>query len=202
MKKKSDVTEWLYVLEINPGQRVKVGRTTDLRARLTTHSANVDFGGGEVTQVYTTVCPSSRAAEFELIARLAARPDAEVVMGREMFAGVRFRAAVDLADAIARQFRRKVAASDAAAPALPSALLADCLAAFGDDDRLHLEDLRTRLADAQPGIYGRLTVLTMGSALRDVGIRSRDVRLGSAVRKGLYASDFPELRPGETSTAG
>lgn len=199
MAKKTDRTEWLYVLEINPGYRVKVGRTTDLRARLTTHGANVDFGGGEITQVYTAICPESRSAEFDLITQLAARPGAQVVVGKEMFSGVRFRTAVNLAESIAREARRR---TEPVFDLLPGSLLADCLTAFAGAERLHIAALRDRLAEVHPEIYGHMTVLTLGSALRDVGIRTRDIRLDGATRKGLHAIDFAVIRPGKTSAAG
>lgn len=180
--------EWLYVLEVNPGARIKVGRTASLGRRMAAHGSASEFGGGELTKVYAVSCRDAKAAEFELIAAVAAQDGAQVVLGREMFTGVTFLQATELAELIADGRRPGAQPSP-----LPTGLISDCRAAFADDARLHIADLHQRVVSADSATYRHLTVLTLGRALRDVGVRTRSVRLNGRVRQGLHVADFDHL---------
>lgn len=92
---------WIYVLELAPTGRIKVGRTGTLTRRLTKHLAAASFAGGEITRVMSFAVDDTEAAERELAAAVGAHPRSTLVHGRETFGGIRFMEAASIADRVA-----------------------------------------------------------------------------------------------------
>lgn len=86
-----------------------------------------------------------------------------------------------------RQARRRlatVATSDAHRDT--DVVVSDVLAAYGTDERLWTEDILSRLAAADPDRYGDWTAEQLAAALRDIGIRPAQVRIGNRNRNGYH----------------
>lgn len=69
-------------------------------------------------------------------------------------------------------------------------VLADTLAVFGPDDRLHWATIATRLAQHLPEHYTDLTADTISTQLRALGVPSININRDGQVRKGAKATDI------------
>lgn len=189
------MNSWLYVLEINNGARVKVGKTTSLGGRLGTHMQAAALGGGDVTRVSAVLIDDADAAEIELIGAVGHQPAAKTVCGREVFTGVSFARAVELAEKIAFVRSRKaypVEAGDRPAASEPpsTALLTDCISAAASESRMHLAELLDRVVGCDPETYRDLDVWTLGKRLRAVGVPVAATWRHGRTKQGVRAVDL------------
>lgn len=91
---------WIYVLEIAPSGRIKVGRTETLARRLSKHLAAASFGGGQIVRVLSFMADDPESAERELLAMIAAHPRSSLAHGRETFSGLTFMEVAGLAEQV------------------------------------------------------------------------------------------------------
>lgn len=157
---------WIYVLELAPAGRVKVGRTEALARRLAKHLASASFSGGAVTRVMSFAVDDTATAERELLASVAAHPRSVLVHGRETFAGITFMEAVGIADQVVgyRQGRVWADAGEDLRGRCASAMDAAGLT------RVSLDHLRTLLGDDAPW-----TNVDLGRELRRMGVDTSTV---------------------------
>lgn len=154
------MSEWLYVIELAPSGRIKVGRTDHPARRVGAHIANAAFGGGEVARMMLFACPGSRMVEQDLIAAVEAA-GGQLAHGRESFAGVTFMAVVAIADDLTRRATRP---TPGLAPVVDDLL--DRVRAVVTARAVSLDLLRELLAD--PTVPDNAT---LGTRLRKLGLR-------------------------------
>lgn len=186
---------WLYVLEIAPDDRIKVGRTSKLGNRLAAHVAAARFGGGSVRRVFCVEVVEPETAEIELIAAVRHQPGAAVVQGKEVFDGVTFERAVRIASDVAQ-----VRALPSEEESLPTSLIADCSTALGDADRVALRELRDRLADLWPDRYRAMDTTVLGKTLRAHWVPIVALWIDGRSHKGIRRCDLDRRVPGASLT--
>ena len=192
--------EGVYVLELAPG-RIKVGRSTNLAARIRAHERALIMTGGTARQSWFCAVVDSEVVETRALKAISAFPHACPVEGsREVFTGVTFLEAMSFIMDVAQTFptaRPEMVIRDEYAPA-PVATSeeisrrAGLLAAVLQEmDELGVARLHTRvLADRLD-----LSVLELTNGLMRAGCRSlrwREGDLGNL--RGWLREDVAKAR--------
>lgn len=153
---------WIYVLQLTPSDRVKVGQTVSLTKRLNQHLAAAGFNGGSIDRIGAfAVADNVGEVERQILDKLSRTTGATVVHGKETFGGLTFDQVSEIINAIIQKHAapREIVAVDGLAEAAVGVM--DRL----NVTRLSLDALREELDN--PAI---LTNADLGRELRRAGI--------------------------------
>lgn len=174
---------WLYVLELQPMGYVKVGRSVSIASRISSHVVAARLAGGQVARMFAAQCADIEAGERNLLNSIMRMQGAQLVAGREVFAGVTFAQAVTAANELSDEGGRF---GSVVAP--QPELVADILAAMGGEVAMHIAELLPRLVRARPGVYGSLSVHDLGRALRRAGVPVGQMKVRGRNRTGIRSA--------------
>lgn len=167
------MNEWIYVAELVPHRRVKVGRTGRLPQRLAAHLSAADMSGCAVARIAAFAVVDAVQAERDLISAIVGRSGALLVHGRETFADVPFTVTADLANAIATaQHTAARQCNEDGAERISADLLNACLQAMDTAGvaQISLDHLRRSLGEVAPTSNADL-----GRLLRALGVKPEAV---------------------------
>lgn len=184
------MSDWLYVLDLQPTGYVKVGRTDSIGRRVGSHVASARLGGGQVAQIFATQCADVEGAEKSLIQSLRRIPGAKLVVGREVFTGITFAHVVTIANGM-------VAGGGMVGSAVASMpdFVADVRSALQEETAIHLAELLTRLVYDRPEMYGPFSVLDLSRALRRAGVPTGQIKICGRNRRGIRSAALAPSPP-------